>query len=347
VQARKIRARSIVNVHKHVDGPWFWTKYSARPYIGCRSGCEFCFYRGGVYLGRRNPDDFDEVIDVKENAVELLDKQLAKLPSDVINCGDWQQPIEEREQLSRKMLEVVERHRFPLLVIERSPLLERDIDLLQRQKWCGVIISLSSVDPKLKRAFEPRSPDVRQRLELLSRLREHGILAGVSLMPILPLCGDDEDHLREAISAAADHGAQFVIGGGLTMNGVQAERTLRAAGTLDEELPRKLQVMYAGNSSPPKSYTARIGRMVRELCARRGIADRMPRYLGDGPLVGNKRAAEKLFLRAYDLELEEADERRIWAYRKAAWAVDEAAVPVADFRDLPGIGNSIAAFLAR
>ena len=61
--------------------------------------------------------------------------------------------------------------------------------------------------------------------------------------------------------------------------------------------------------------------------------------------AGNKRAAEKLFLRAYELELEEADERRIWAYRKAAWAVDEAADPVENFRALPGIGASIAAFL--
>jgi DNA repair photolyase len=347
VRARRIRAKTIVNVHKHVDGPWFWTKYSARPYIGCRSGCEFCFYRGGVYLGPRNPDDFDQVIDVKENAVERLDQQLSRLGPDVINCGDWQQPIEEREQLSRRMLEVVEKHQFPLLVIERSPLLERDIDLLKRQKWCGVILSLSSVDPKLKRAFEPRSPSIQQRLLLLSRLREHGILAGVSLMPILPLCGDDEDHLRETIAAAVDHGAQFVIGGGLTMNGVQAERTLAAAATLDAKLPGELRVMYVDNSSPPRSYTARIGRLVRELCARSGIADRMPRYIAEGPLAANKRAAEKLFLRAYEPELEEADERRIWAYRKAAWAVDEADAPVGDYRALPGIGASIAAFLER
>ena len=45
---QEYNARKIVNVHKHVDGPWFWGKYTAHPYVGCRSGCDFCYLRGGV-----------------------------------------------------------------------------------------------------------------------------------------------------------------------------------------------------------------------------------------------------------------------------------------------------------
>jgi hypothetical protein len=63
--------------------------------------------------------------------------------------------------------------------------------------------------------------------------------------------------------------------------------------------------------------------LLRELCARHGLLDRMPRYVAPGPLAANKRIAERLFLRTYDLELEEAQDYSIWAYRKAAWAVDE------------------------
>jgi DNA repair photolyase len=353
VELRGIQAKSIVNVHKHADGPWFWNRYSARPYVGCRSGCEFCFYRGGVYLGRRDPNSFDELIDVKENAVELLDKALGKLAPDVINCGDWQEPAESRFGLSRKMLEVVLARGFPLLVIERSPLLERDIDLLQeiaKKSWVGVILSLSSVDPALKRAFEPRSPDVKHRLQLLTRLRDAGLLAGVSLMPILPLCGDDEAHLDETIRVVKDHGAQFVIGGGLTMSGEQGARTLAAAGRVDESLPSRLKVLYGSASSPPRQYAAGIGRLVRELCQRHQIADRMPRYLPPGPLGENRAVAEKLFLRAYELELEEAASQRIWAYRKAAWTVDDWPVPLRSLeslQSLPGIGSSLAAQIGK
>ncbi|MCI0699074.1 hypothetical protein L0337_44615 [candidate division KSB1 bacterium] len=34
LQFQEYRPRKLVNVHRHVDGPWFWTKYSAHPYVG-------------------------------------------------------------------------------------------------------------------------------------------------------------------------------------------------------------------------------------------------------------------------------------------------------------------------
>lgn len=76
----------------------------------------------------------------------------------------------------------------------------------------------------------------------------------------------------------------------------------------------------------------------------------MPRYIPPGPLGVNKRIAERLFLHAYDLDLELADPRRVWAYRKAAWTVDEwpesvdaiaGARGAAGLRALPGVGDSI------
>jgi len=82
LEFHEYRPRKLVNVHRHVDGPWFWTKYSAHPYVGCRSGCEFCYLRGGRYLGRRDPANFDTLIQVKVNAVELLQKELARLVPD-------------------------------------------------------------------------------------------------------------------------------------------------------------------------------------------------------------------------------------------------------------------------
>ena len=93
---QEYRARKIVNVHKHVDGPWFWGKYTAHPYVGCRSACEFCYTRGSRYLGRRDPETFDSLIQIKTNAVELLGKELPHLERDIISAGDWQQLAEDR-----------------------------------------------------------------------------------------------------------------------------------------------------------------------------------------------------------------------------------------------------------
>jgi DNA repair photolyase len=365
LEFREYHPRKIVNRHKHVDS-WFWTKYSAHPYIGCRSGCEFCYLRGGQYLGRRDPDTFDTLIQVKMNAAELLRRELPRLEKDVLACGDWQQPAEDRYRLSRQMLEAVCEAGFPLFIVERSPLLTRDLDLLadiHQRSHVSVVISFSNLDPALKRAFEPRSPGLKRRLEMMSTLAQAGLLVGMSLMPVIPFVGDDVSHLEEAVRMTKDHGGAFVLVGGMTMEGVQAERTLAAAARLDPALEGHWRELFRwpeggrpANYGPPRAYQARLGNLVRELCAKHGLRDRMPRYIAPGPLAANKRLAEQLFLRTYDLELEQADESRLWAYRKAAWLVDEMTDDIAalyhqhgqpGLRRLPGIGQGLAGEMAR
>ena len=279
LEIEEYQTRKIVNVHQHVDS-WFWDKYSAAPYVGCRSGCDFCYLRGGRYGGRRDPDTFDTLIRVKMNAVERLQVELSKLKHDVIACGDWQQPVEDRYQLSRKMLQVIHALSFPLLVIERSPLLIRDLDILteiNKKVWVGVILSMSNVDPQLKQAFEPRSPGIKRRLQTMAKLAEAGILVGAALMPILPFVGDSEAHLEDAIRAAKDHGGSFVLGGGLTMDGAQGKHTLEAAHHYDPALAEQWRALYKWQerkkplSSPPHAYSMRIANTVRELCQRHGL----------------------------------------------------------------------------
>jgi DNA repair photolyase len=365
LQFQEYRPRKLVNVHRHVDGPWFWTKYSAHPYVGCRSGCEFCYLRGGQYLGRRDPNTFDTLIQVKINAVAQLRAELSRLQPDVIACGDWQQPAEALYRLSRGMLEVVRDLSFPLFIVERSPLVTRDRDLLveiNQRAWVGAVFSLSNFDPKLKQAFEPRSPGLKRRLQAMAELAKAGILVGTTLMPIIPFAGDDRAHLEKVVRATKDHGGSFVLAGGMSMAGVQGLRTLVAAQRLNPELEMRWRQLYKfeGNGkpqySPPREYSARLGLLVRELCERHGLKDRMPRYIGTAPLAINKLIAEKLFLKTYDLELEQAQTYRIWAYRKAAWTIDEWPKSVAEIycqhgeaglQKLPEIGKSVAAEMGK
>ncbi|OGO14872.1 MAG: hypothetical protein A2Z14_15900 [Chloroflexi bacterium RBG_16_48_8] len=363
LEFQEYRTRKIVSVHKHVDGPWFWGKYTAHPYVGCRSGCEFCYLRGSRYLGRRDPNTFDTLIQVKINAVELLKRELPALEHEVISVGDWQQPAEDRYQISRQMLEMVKVHGFPLFIVERSPLLTRDLDLLtdiNQQTWVGVLFSMSSLDPALKRTFEPHSPGVKRRLQAMEKLANTGILVGTSIVPIFPFVGDDKKQLEELIRATRGHGGSCVLAGGLTMDGLQAERTLAAARRLDPALVNRWREFYNWKVNgkpqygPPRAYNARLGLLVRELCEKHGLLDRMPRYTSPGPLSINKRIAEKLFLKTYDLELEQATNQRIWAYRKAAWTVDELPESIdeifkargqAGLQELPGIGVRLAALI--
>jgi hypothetical protein len=258
------------------------------------------------------------------------------------------------------MLEVVLEYGFPLFIVERSPLLTRDMELLveiNRKSWVGVVFSISSLDPAIKRALEPRSPSVESRFEAMHAIAEAGITVGTSLMPIFPFIGDGEEHLEALVLATKESGGTFILAGGLTMQGVQAERTLEALLTLDSSLEARWRGLYhwpeggEPKYSPPASYSSRIGLLVRELCSRHGMLDRMPRFIEPGPLAVNKRIAEQLFLKTYDLELEGASSHRIWAYRKAAWTVDELQESIAEvyqtdgvqgLEGLPSIGRGIA-----
>ena len=145
------------------------------------------------------------------------------------------------------------------------------------------------------------------------------------------------------------------------MDGFQAQRTFEAAQHLDPFLEGRWRTLYNWDGpgkkryGPPGDYNARIGLLVRELCAKHGLLDRMPRYVEPGLLEVNKRVAEKLFLKTYDLELEQASSYRIWAYRKAAWTVDELPESVAEIyqtkgqaglRELPAIAEKMAAEIA-
>jgi len=159
-----------------------------------------------------------------------------------------------------------------------------------------------------------------------------------------------------------DHGGTFALGGSVTMEGLQAEMTMAAARAFDPALEEEWRKLYRWEDggkpsySPDRVYSAGLQRTVRELCEKVGLKDRMPRYIPPGPLAVNKRIAEKLFLKTHDLELELAQTSRIWAYRKAAWTVDEHRESIKDLhrkggeaalRELPGIGTRLAALIAR
>ncbi len=217
------------------------------------------------------------------------------------------------------MLEAARELGFPVLVIERSSLVARDADVLadiRRETWAGVLFSMSNVDADLKRAFEPKSSPVASRLRAMARLAAAGVPVGASLMPIVPELGDSRAQLDDTIRAVRDHGGSFLLASGLTLEGLQAELTVEAARTVDPS-------MSLARLAKPRAYQSRIGLLVRELCARHGVRDRIPRPVLPGPLAVNRRLAERLFLRAYDLELDLAPPSRIWAHRKAAWTVDE------------------------
>ncbi|MGD0707878.1 MAG: radical SAM protein [Anaerolineaceae bacterium] len=324
------RPKTVLNKSKRADH-WFWTRYSAYPYIGCQHGCEFCYCRERKYCPYDDYRDFSYVIKVKENAPDLLRKGLSHAPVDVVFTGDYQ-PIERRFNISRKMLEVCYDLGFPVFVLERSPLVLRDLDLLTAiHERARAVVAFSAIytpdSPQAERVhqMEHLAPTPEKRFAAMEKLAAAGILTGTCMMPVLPGLCDDRANLESVIRWTADHGGQFVLAGGLTLADQQRSYFFD---TLTQRFP-DLVDLYR-RLYPEGSYAAvgntwqKTALTIRELCERYGIRDRVPRPIipGDKRTV-NKRIVEALANRVYTMELNNEAASRVWAYRKAAWTVED------------------------
>ncbi|HEX9271331.1 MAG TPA: PA0069 family radical SAM protein, partial [Candidatus Binatia bacterium] len=166
-------------------------------------------------LGFSSGLDFETKIMVKEDAPELLRKELSNpkwQPQVLAMSGvtDCYQPAEKKRQLTRRCLEVLLEFRNPVVIVTKNYLVTRDIDIfreLARYQCVGVTISLTTLDPKLCSLMEPRASSPARRLAAVRALAEAGIPVGYLQAPMIPGLTDSE---APAIArAAAEAGATF------------------------------------------------------------------------------------------------------------------------------------------
>jgi DNA repair photolyase len=322
--------KTILNKGKRADH-WFWTRYSAYPYIGCQHGCEFCYCREQKYSPYDDPQDFAYVIKVKENAPELLRRALKRAPVDVIFTGDYQ-PLEKKFGVSRKILEVCYEMGFPVFILERNPSVIRDLDLIlsieQRSPSIIAFSIISSPDSKNYQRvsqMERLAPPSEKRFKAMQTIAKAGLTTGTVAMPLLPGLCDDPVSIDSLVRWTADNGGKFVIASGLTLSDQQRAFFFNVLAERFPDLLGRYQQLYPQGSYSAAGYHWReIALRIREACTKYGIADRVPRpIIPTDKRALNKRIVEKLANQAYDLELQAKPDHQIWELRKAAWAIED------------------------
>ncbi len=200
----------------HNDSPDVGFDTSVNPYRGCEHGCTYCYARPfHEYLGFSAGLDFETRILVKRDAPALLREALAApgwQPRVIALSGvtDAYQPAERRLRITRGCLEVLAEFRNPAAIVTKSRLVARDADLLARLAAVGaasVHVSLTTLDPALQRAMEPRASAPRERLRAIEALAAAGVPTGVMVGPVIPGLTDHE--LPAILAAAADAEAGF------------------------------------------------------------------------------------------------------------------------------------------
>jgi DNA repair photolyase len=276
-----IQVKSVLNKTKKRDS-WFLDDYTINPYSGCSFNCLYCYIRGSKY-----GIHMEEKLAVKENALEVLEKQLAnrakKNQHGIIVLASATEPylqIEKELGLTRKILELILKYRFPVHIITKSDLVRRDFDILKEINQVATLprdlqdklkhkvfitFSFSTLNERTGKIFEPGATSPLLRLAALEESVNENFLAGVSLMPLLPAISDTEEELDAMFTAFKQAGARYVMPASLTLfgNGHADSRTLifRAIHNYfpeKEEFYKKLFERYNIDFSYQNALTKRL-----------------------------------------------------------------------------------------
>ena len=181
--------------------------FTLNPYRGCQYGCSYC-YAAAFSPNPKMRQDWGNWVIVKENAAEVLEKELEawcnknpdKTPTIYMSSvTDPYQPIESKCGLTRHLLEVMYPYSPTLVIQTRSPIITRDIDILQRFKRLRINMSIPTGSEIVRRDFEPRSPSIKARLNAISKIKQNinpakGFVPKISITitPLLPTLPEDE-----------------------------------------------------------------------------------------------------------------------------------------------------------
>ena len=252
--------------------------FTLNPYSGCAFGCTYCyaafFSRASDSMtGAERRDHWGKWVEVKENAVGLLERRRKRLDGTLIymsSVTDPYQPIERKLRLTRGLLEILAtRHRPRLVVQTRSPDVVRDADLFRRIVNAGgqvqVNLTVTTDDEDVRRAFEPACPSNAKRLGAAGELVRSGIETCVTMTPLLLV----QDAERFADDLLATGVRKFIV------QPFHFQRGKFVAGTRDAALAITAKKLGCGGGDVMDRYREHYG------AARRVLHGRLPR-LGEG-----------------------------------------------------------------
>ncbi|MBI2881116.1 MAG: PA0069 family radical SAM protein [Candidatus Tectomicrobia bacterium] len=289
----KDSTRSILSCNESPDVGF---EASLNPYRGCEHGCVYCYARPThEYLGFSAGLDFETKILVKEDAPGLLRKALSSprwRPQVVAMSGvtDPYQPVERRLALTRRCLEVFLGFRNPVVIVTKSHLVTRDIDLLAGLARCqaaAVYLSVTTLDGRLSRIMEPRASRPARRLAAIEALARAGVPVGVLVAPVIPGLTDHE--IPSIVAASARAGARFAGYVELRLpygvGGIFERWLARHLPEAKEKVLNRVRAIRGGRLNDPRFghrmrgsgvFAEQTAALFRVACRRAGVEGRCP-----------------------------------------------------------------------
>lgn len=240
--------------------------HSLNPYMGCAfgaGGCGAYCYVAELPIARWEPRPWGSWLRAKRNAAEVLRRELQEIPDRghvrvfMSSATDPYQPAERREGITRAVLEVFRELPIGLLVVQtRSPIVERDLDLLSEMPFVWLSMTVETDDDHVRRALTPTCPSIERRLATMRRARASGVRVQAAVSPTMP---HDPARFAGLIEAAADR----VVVDTFCGDGAGGRRTARRS------LPRRFAELGYGNWRDASSAAALHARLRAQMGADR------------------------------------------------------------------------------
>ncbi len=256
-------------------------------YRGCSHGCIYCDSRSKCY----HMDHAFEDIEVKENAIELLEDALKRKRSKCMlgtgSMTDPYIPLEKEIGNVRKALSLADQYGFGFTLITKSDRVLRDLDLLKAindKTKCVVQMTLTTYDEDLCKKIEPNVSTTRERAAVLQKLRDAGIPTVVWLSPVLPFINDTEENIRGILEYCIEAEVYGIIcfGMGMTLREGNREYFYSQLDRLFPHLKEKYIRTYGTQYQISSPRNDMLMKIFHQLCEDNGILhdnDRIFEYL--------------------------------------------------------------------
>ena len=158
--------------------------FSVNPYLGCLHACKYC-YASFMKRFSKHTEPWGEFLDVKcwgeiKNPEKFDGKTMF-----ISSVTDPYQPLEEKYERTRTLLEQLKGVDVGLSIATKSDLILRDLDLLKSFSNVRVSFSINTLDEKFKDDMDDAT-SIKRRLKAMKTLYGEGIRTTCFISPIFP-----------------------------------------------------------------------------------------------------------------------------------------------------------------
>jgi DNA repair photolyase len=244
--------------------------FGINPYTGCGHKCQYCY---AVFMKKftGHTEPWGDFVDVKINAPEVLVQQLHKLKGPrTITFGtvcDAYQPLEKKYKITRRCLEVLSKHNHTVTILTKSSLVLRDLDILKKLHNTRVSFTITSLNPLVRKVFEPGTSPPIQRFQALKILAEHRIPTRIFCAPVLPGITDSQRDIDALMWNSWQSGTRCIMFDTLNPYPKVWRNVLRLA---KKHFPSSLKTLHHYHTYP-RQYNRRLRLLVAQSAAKHNM----------------------------------------------------------------------------